>query len=160
MSSRLNQSKRILILGGGFGGLYTALHLERKLHRYSDVEVTLLNRENFFLFTPMLHEVAAGDLDLTHIVNPVRKLLRRSQFFNGDIKSINLDERRVIATHADDDHDHEYPGFDQRRTKTVLPIQDDRRTGLNRQTHWCRANTGSEFLWFRCLVVMANHLSE
>jgi NADH:ubiquinone reductase (H+-translocating) len=102
-----NQPKRILILGGGFGGLYTALHLEKKLRRSSHVEVTLVNRENFFLFTPMLHEVAAGDLDLTHIVNPVRKLLRRSQFFNGEIKLINLNERRVVVTHADDNHDHE-----------------------------------------------------
>ena len=107
MSRASTESKRILILGGGFGGLYTALHLEKRLRRSSNIEVTLVNRENFFLFTPMLHEVAAGDLDLTHIVNPVRKLLRRSQFFNGDLKSINLNERTVIATHADDNHDHE-----------------------------------------------------
>ena len=105
--TRASTAKRILILGGGFGGLYTALHLEKKLRRSPNVELTLVNRENFFLFTPMLHEVAAGDLDMTHIVNPVRKLLRRSQFFNGDIKSIDLNERRVIATHANDNHDHE-----------------------------------------------------
>jgi NADH dehydrogenase len=107
MATHSNQSKRILILGSGFGGLYTALHLERKLRRKPDVEITLVNRENFFLFTPMLHEVAAGDLDLTHIVNPVRKLLRRAHFFNGDIKSIDLKERRVVVTHADDSHNHE-----------------------------------------------------
>jgi NADH:ubiquinone reductase (H+-translocating) len=53
---------RILILGGGFGGLYTALELEKKLPNYPNVEVTLVNRENFFLFTPMLHEVAANSL--------------------------------------------------------------------------------------------------
>lgn len=107
MSRATTEPKRILILGGGFGGLYTALHLEKRLRRSSNIEVTLVNRENFFLFTPMLHEVAAGDLDLTHIVNPVRKLLRRSRFVNGDIKSINLNERTVLATHADDNHDHE-----------------------------------------------------
>jgi NADH dehydrogenase len=107
MASTSNRPKRILILGSGFGGLYTALHLEKKLRRDSDVELTLVNRENFFLFTPMLHEVAAGDLDLTHIVNPVRKLLRRTHFFNGDIKRIDLRERRVIVAHADDNHDHE-----------------------------------------------------
>ena len=107
MASNSNQPRRILILGSGFGGLYAALHLEKKLRRYSDVELTLVNRENFFLFTPMLHEVAAGDLDLTHIVNPVRKLLRRTHFFNGDIKRIDLRERRVIVAHADDHHDHE-----------------------------------------------------
>src|SRR6476620_7309599 len=107
MASNSNRTRRILILGSGFGGLHTALHLEKKLRRYSDVELTLVNRENFFLFTPMLHEVAAGDLDLTHIVNPVRKLLRRTHFFNGNIRSINLKERRVVVAHADDNHDHE-----------------------------------------------------
>ena len=107
MGSKSNRPKRVLILGSGFGGLYTALHLEKKLRHYSDVELTLVNRENFFLFTPMLHEVAAGDLDLTHIVNPVRKLLRRTHFFNGDIKRIDLKQRRVIVAHADDNHDHE-----------------------------------------------------
>ena len=107
MASNSHPPRRILILGSGFGGLYTALHLEKKLRRYSDFELTLVNRENFFLFTPMLHEVAAGDLDVTHIVNPVRKLLRRTHFFNGDIKSIDLRERRVSVAHADDDHNHE-----------------------------------------------------
>ena len=107
MTTPSNHPQRILILGSGFGGLYAALQLEKKLRRASNVEVTVVNRENFFLFTPMLHEVAAGDLDITHIVNPVRKLLRRSHFFNGDIKSINLEERRVVATHANDNHDHE-----------------------------------------------------
>jgi threonine dehydrogenase-like Zn-dependent dehydrogenase len=100
MASDSNRPKRILILGSGFGGLYTALRLEKKLRRYSDVELTLVNRENFFLFTPMLHEVAAGDLDLTHIVNPVRKLLRRTHFFNGDIKENRSEDRRVIVAHA------------------------------------------------------------
>jgi len=107
MERNSKPTKRILILGSGFGGLYTALHLEKKLRREAAVEITLVNRENFFLFTPMLHEVAAGDLDLTHIVNPVRKLLRRTHFFNGNIRSINLKERRVVVAHADDNHDHE-----------------------------------------------------
>lgn len=102
-----NQPRRILILGSGFGGLYTALHLEKKLRHDTNVEITLVNRENFFLFTPMLHEVAAGDLDLTHIVNPVRKLLKRTRFINGDIKSIDVESRKVAVVHADDNHDHE-----------------------------------------------------
>lgn len=54
---------RIVILGGGFAGLYAALHLEKALARDPGLEVTLVNRENFFLFTPMLHEVAASDVD-------------------------------------------------------------------------------------------------
>src|SRR6516164_3415406 len=56
--------KRILILGGGFAGLTVAMELEKTLASDPSVYVTLVNRENFFLFTPMLHEVAASDLDL------------------------------------------------------------------------------------------------
>jgi len=75
------EKPHVLIVGGGFGGLYAALEFERR--RDPDVEVTLISQENFFLFTPMLHEVAASDLDLTHIVNPIRKMLRHVRFFQG-----------------------------------------------------------------------------
>jgi NADH dehydrogenase len=98
---------RIVILGGGFGGLYAALRLEKTLARDPEVEILLVNRENFFLFTPMLHEVAASDLDLTHIVNPVRKLLRRVQFFDGDVDDIDLPGRKVAVSHGAEHHSHE-----------------------------------------------------
>ncbi len=98
---------RILILGGGFGGLYTALELEKTLARDPNIEVTLVNHENFFLFTPMLHEIAASDLDVTHIVNPIRKLLKRVRFFNGDVASIDLERKRVRVFHGEDKHPHE-----------------------------------------------------
>jgi NADH:quinone reductase (non-electrogenic) len=106
MTSQAKDKKRILILGAGFAGLYAALHFEKTLARDPDIEVTLVNRENFFLFTPMLHEVAASDLDMTHIVNPIRKFFRHVQFFEGDVESIDLSGRRVIVSHGDDDHHH------------------------------------------------------
>ncbi|HEV8715046.1 MAG TPA: NAD(P)/FAD-dependent oxidoreductase [Candidatus Binatia bacterium] len=102
-----DRPKQILILGGGFGGLYAALQFEKTVARDPRVKVTLVNRENFFLFTPMLHEVAASDLDLTHIVNPVRKLLRRVKFFDGDVESIDLPGRRVVVSHGAEHHHHD-----------------------------------------------------
>ena len=105
----MSATKRIVILGGGFGGLYAALELERSLGRRDDVEVVLVNRDNFFLFTPMLHEVAASDLDLTHIVNPIRKLLRRVRFFAGDVESIDLERRTVSVSHGQERHAHDLP---------------------------------------------------
>jgi len=95
---------RVLILGGGFGGLYAALEFERR--RDPDIEVTLVTQENFFLFTPMLHEVAAGDLDLTTIVNPLRKLLRHVRTFVGEVGSVDLAARRVVVTHGYTHHAH------------------------------------------------------
>ncbi len=97
---------RIIILGGGFGGMYTALALEKMLSRYQQLEVTLVNRENFFLFTPMLHEVAASDLDLSHIVNPVRKLLRRVKFFDGDVVAVDPLRKEVTVSHGTESHRH------------------------------------------------------
>lgn len=100
--------QRVLILGGGFGGVTTALELEKRLQR-DDVEVMLVNRENFFLFTPMLHEVAASDLDLTNIVSPVRQLLRKVRFFEGDVVSIDLPGRQATLAHGSDAHTHVVP---------------------------------------------------
>ncbi|HEY2388895.1 MAG TPA: NAD(P)/FAD-dependent oxidoreductase [Candidatus Binatia bacterium] len=100
---------RIVIVGGGFGGVYTALELQRLLRRDRDVEVTIVSRDNFLLFTPMLHEVAASDLDVTHIVNPVRKLLPRVRFFDGDVTTIDLRRRAVVVAHGADSHTHDLP---------------------------------------------------
>ena len=104
----MNQKEpiRVLMVGGGFAGLYAALEFEKILADNRDIEVTLVNRENFFLFTPMLHEVAASDLDMTHIVNPIRKLLRRVRFFHGSVESIDLNRREVVVSHSDQHHHH------------------------------------------------------
>jgi len=104
-------AQRILILGGGFAGLYAALELEKALTHDSELEITLVNRENFFLFTPMLHEIAASDLDFTHIVNPLRRLLRRVRFFHGEVRDIDLESRRVQVFHGPERHQHEI-GYD------------------------------------------------
>src|SRR6201982_2969955 len=104
-----HKKTRILILGGGFAGLHAAIHLDDTLARDSDVEITLVNRDNFFLFTPMLLEVAASDLDLTNIVNPIRKLLKRVIFFAGEVESMDLDRKRVKVSHGFNHHHHDLP---------------------------------------------------
>jgi NADH dehydrogenase len=100
---------KIVILGAGFGGVYTAMHLEKLLAHAPEVDITLVNRENFFLFTPMLHEVAASDLDITHIVNPIRKLLHRANFFEGDVEYIDLPNKCIGVSHGYEPHMHELP---------------------------------------------------
>jgi NADH:ubiquinone reductase (H+-translocating) len=98
---------RIVILGGGFGGIAAARQLDRLVGGDPGVQVTLVNRDNFFLFTPMLHEVAASDLDLTHIVNPIRKLFRRVTLFTGEVEGIDLEDRRVTVSHGEGHHHHD-----------------------------------------------------
>lgn len=91
---------RIVIAGGGFAGLYTALELQRLFKRDHRVSITLLNDENFFLFTPMLPETGAGSIGTRHIVSPLRKLLRRARFAEVAIERIDLKSRIVFARHS------------------------------------------------------------
>lgn len=86
---------RILILGGGFGGVYAALGLERLLKGRRDVAVTLVSRENFFLFYPLLPEAAGGTIEAHHIVTPLRRLLKRIRVRVGEIEAIDLDQKTV-----------------------------------------------------------------
>jgi NADH dehydrogenase len=93
--------KQIVILGGGFAGVEAARHLDRTVAKeLEDVEVTLVSRENFFTFTPMLHEVTAGDLEPTDICNPLRKLFRRVNILTGNTESIDFSEHLVTISYG------------------------------------------------------------
>src|SRR5205823_5584697 len=103
MSHEMNgkaQTTRILILGGGFAGVEAARYLDRTAARWANVEVTLVSRDNFSLFTPMLHEVVAGDLEPADITNPLRKLLRRVTVLNGNVQRVNLAARCVTISYG------------------------------------------------------------
>jgi len=91
---------KIIIAGGGFAGLYAAKYLDRHLARRADIEVTLIARENFILFTPMLHEVAAGDLAPGDIVNPLRRILRHVNVIEADVQEVDLNARKVRCVHG------------------------------------------------------------
>src|SRR5437667_7089205 len=110
--TRRPRKKRIVILGGGFGGVYAAIHLEKLLVRERSVEICFVSRDNFFLFTPMLHEIAASDLEVTNIVNPLRKLLRKVEVFVGNMNQIDLPNKRVLLSRAYSNHsqqiDHDH----------------------------------------------------
>src|SRR4030095_1690947 len=72
--------KRIVILGGGFGGAVTARHLERLCRRRPDVEIVLVSRDNFLLITPLLFEVFSGTLDLRPCAFPGRAFFGTTRF--------------------------------------------------------------------------------
>lgn len=109
--TRRPHKKRIVILGGGFGGVYAAMELEKLLARENGGEVCLVSRDNFFLFTPMLHEIAASDLEITNIVNPLRKLLRQVQVIVGDVHQIDLPAKRLLISHNPHNHPQQI-GYD------------------------------------------------
>jgi NADH dehydrogenase len=89
----------VVVLGGGFGGVYTALHLERLAARGAPVQVSLVNRENYLVFQPMLAEVIAGDVGILDTVSPLRQLLPNTQLFVREIEGVDL-KRRVVKLGA------------------------------------------------------------
>ncbi|MBK1786967.1 NAD(P)/FAD-dependent oxidoreductase [Prauserella cavernicola] len=88
---------RIVIIGGGYVGLYAALRLQQKL-RTGEAQVTVVNPENFMVYRPLLPEVASGTLEPRHAVVPLRAVLRRSRFVAGSLTS--LDTEGKVATVA------------------------------------------------------------
>ena len=68
------QRKRILILGGGFGGVYTAMTLEKLLKMDSSVEIGLVSKENYLVFQPLLPEVISGSIGILDTISPIRRL--------------------------------------------------------------------------------------
>jgi NADH dehydrogenase len=88
---------RIVVLGGGFGGVATVRHLERVLRRRADVEITLVSRENFFMLTPLLFEACSGRLELRHCAQPIRATLRRARFIEATVESVDVERRLVRA---------------------------------------------------------------
>jgi NADH dehydrogenase len=90
---------QIVILGGGFAGVAAARRLEARL-RDGEASITLISRDNFTLFTPMLPEVCSGGIETRHIVSPVRGQLQRTQYVLGEILHIDIDNKRVDLQHT------------------------------------------------------------
>jgi NADH dehydrogenase len=92
-----NHPKQILILGGGFAGVYTARYLEQLL-RPGEASITLINRENYWVYQPMLPEVISGSIGLTNVVSPIRRLCWRTNLIMREVEGIDLDKQIVTIS--------------------------------------------------------------
>ena len=89
--------KQVLILGGGFAGVYTARYLE-KLLRPKEASITLINRENYWVYQPMLPEVISGSIGLTNVVSPIRRLCRRTNLIMREVEDIDLKNQIITIS--------------------------------------------------------------
>jgi NADH dehydrogenase len=92
---------RIVVLGGGFGGVTTARHLEKLLRGRTDIDITLVSRENFFVLTPLLFEACSGRLELRHCAQPIRAALPRTRFVEAAIEAVDVRRQIVRAVVPD-----------------------------------------------------------
>jgi NADH dehydrogenase len=98
----LVRTQKILILGSGFGGTYVLRKLLPSLNRNENIDTVMISDENFFLFTPLLHEVAMGKIETRHVAFPIRKLgwKDRFTFVQDKVLEIDVENRRVTTTRS------------------------------------------------------------
>jgi len=92
--------KHIVILGGGFAGIGVLKKLQKEFDNDASVEITLVDKGNFLLFTPMLPEIVSGMIETRHIVTPVRSFCKKAKFFEADVDLIDLKNREVNLKHS------------------------------------------------------------
>jgi NADH:ubiquinone reductase (H+-translocating) len=105
---------RIVILGGGFGGVYTAKYLWRYLGRSERkrVKILLVSPENYLVFQPMLPEVISGTLETLHVISPIRRIVPHATLYVRAVEAIDLAQQRVQLApgfglrHLDLEFDH------------------------------------------------------
>ena len=95
----MSQTKtRILIIGGGFGGVYTAMTLEKLLKGDPNVEVGLVSKENYLVFQPMLPEVISGSIGILDTIAPIRRLCPKTNLYTREVESIDFATRTVTTS--------------------------------------------------------------
>src|SRR5919197_3014110 len=99
MSYSNKEGKSIIILGSGFAGVEVLKKLQRKFKHDKRIDIILVSRNNFFLFTPMLHEVSSGMIEIRHIVTPIRTFCKKANFYEANVQSIDLQNKKVVITH-------------------------------------------------------------
>jgi NADH:ubiquinone reductase (H+-translocating) len=101
--------RRIVILGGGFAGVYAALALEKALRGRDDFEIALVNKENYFVFQPMLPEVISGTIGMLDVVSPIRRLLKRTELHVREVEAVDLENKVVKTSPGFRPHAHVLP---------------------------------------------------
>jgi NADH dehydrogenase len=97
--------QRIVVLGGGFGGLRAVRHLDRAFRYDDDIEIVLVSDSNYVVYTPMLADVAGGTIEPRHAVPPLRSFLKKAQFREATVETIDVDARTVRLTLVNGDRD-------------------------------------------------------
>ncbi len=97
----------VVIVGGGFGGLYTALSLDRALGYHDDLRITLIDRKNYFLFPPLLPSVATGAIESRQVTNPFRRIFEATnvRFQKRNVTDIDMDRKEIRVCLGEDDEE-------------------------------------------------------
>ena len=96
------QIKKILILGGGFGGINVLKSIQNKFKNEPNIRISIVSKDNYFLYTPMLPQVSSGLIHPSDITIPIRKLCKQAEFYQASISSMDLEQKLVTITRTFD----------------------------------------------------------
>ena len=97
---------KVLILGGGFSGVGVAQKLEKLITKKNNLEIAMVSDNNYFMFQPMLPGVAAGSIEASHIVNPIRRLCKKVTFHRANVDEIDMENKKVKIVEKDITRQH------------------------------------------------------
>jgi NADH:ubiquinone reductase (H+-translocating) len=108
-NKRENQNPpKVVILGGGYGGVHAALKLEKAARR-GQIDLSLVSRDNYFLQKPLMAEALSGSIQPLHIVNPIRRVARFTNFYKAEVEAIDAEAHQVTLRYPGHTHYHYLP---------------------------------------------------
>ncbi|QLH06798.1 NAD(P)/FAD-dependent oxidoreductase [Nitrosopumilus ureiphilus] len=102
----MSEIKKILILGGGFGGVNVLKLIQNKFKNNPNIHINLVSQDNYFLYTPMLPQVTSGLIHPNDITIPIRKLCKQAEFYHASISYIDVKQKLVTITREFDGKVH------------------------------------------------------
>ena len=99
-NKKSQESKRVVILGTGFAGIEVLKRLQKEFRNDKTIEIILVSKDNFLLFTPMLPEVSTGMIETRHIVTPVRSFCKKATFYEAEVESIDLESKKIFLNYS------------------------------------------------------------
>lgn len=105
--SLIKKSKKIVILGAGFGGLIALKSIYRHVKNWRELDILIIDKNNYFVFTPLLHEVATGGVDPADIVFPIRDLAKGgTEHLEAEVLSVDLLKKSVVTSRGEIYYDY------------------------------------------------------
>src|SRR3989344_5452121 len=96
------KKKKFFFLGAGFGGLYALKSVYKYVKNWRDYDILIIDKNNYFVFTPLLHEVATGGVDPADIVFPIRDIAKgQTEHLGAEVLSIDLLKKSIITNHGE-----------------------------------------------------------
>ena len=102
-----NKKKKIIVLGAGFAGIYALKSIYRHIKNWDNFDIVIIDQRNYFIFTPLLHEVATGGIDPGDIVDPIRDIARKStEHYEARVLEIDLKQKLVDTSQGHVPYDY------------------------------------------------------